>query len=257
MDIDQGRDYWCFDVHWKLIDDVIDFVKSDLMSFCLTDNTQGWKVDGKYGLIPTTKGLDRLALNMRHVWACESNQNLFVTMSASKSTDKFYSDSQNEKVISKKSYNQSVLANGSNAFNYLRGQIEEDTYWYLKNISLQNFHLSARLSLSGQSLAAKNNRLALNSPKWENQTIAEHYFSKSGVYLERRDNPYMFKCSKERCLLDFSVQKSTIINSITEESKVNKSVAVVNQSSNQQSPSTLFDVPSQLMRLLPLKYEQY
>ena len=52
----------------------------------------------------------------------------------------------------------------------------------------------------------------INFMRQENQTLAEHFFAKTGVYLTRKENPYLFKCSKERCLLDFSVQKSTIIN---------------------------------------------
>jgi hypothetical protein len=39
----------------------------------------------------------------------------------------------------------------------------------------------------------------------ENQTLSEHFFAKTGVYLTRKENPYLFKFSKERCLLDFSV----------------------------------------------------
>ena len=39
------------EVNWKLIHDTIDFVQSDLINLCLSDNTEKWKVDERYGLI--------------------------------------------------------------------------------------------------------------------------------------------------------------------------------------------------------------
>lgn len=66
-----------------------------------------------------------------------------------------------------------------------------------------HYHNSLRgVAQPGKAAQGKH---ALHAHKWDNQTIAEHYFAKTGVYLNRRDNEYLFKCSKERCLLDFSV----------------------------------------------------
>lgn len=39
------------EVNWKLIHDTIDFVQSDLINLCLSDNTEKWKVNERYGLI--------------------------------------------------------------------------------------------------------------------------------------------------------------------------------------------------------------
>lgn len=41
----------------------------------------------------------------------------------------------------------------------------------------------------------------------EKLTVQEHYFAKTGVYLDREDNEIFYKCSKMRHLLDFSKLK--------------------------------------------------
>jgi hypothetical protein len=40
-----------YGVNWRLIEDLMDYVRTDLLSFCLTDNTGRSQVMEKYGLI--------------------------------------------------------------------------------------------------------------------------------------------------------------------------------------------------------------
>lgn len=96
-------------------------------------------------------------------------------------------------------------------------EIDHEVNWCYKNISVHNYKSQNYLGVQHNKLGAKG----MAFMRQENQSLAEHFFAKTGVYLSRKDNPYLFKCSKERCLLDFSVQKSTIINTQTEENKNN------------------------------------
>lgn len=87
-----------------MIDDLVDFVKSDLLSFCLTDNSQKQLVIDKYDLIEQDNNSNEviLAKKIRHVWTCESNQNIFIPMSAQGSNDKLYNSGLAPSRIGKK-----------------------------------------------------------------------------------------------------------------------------------------------------------
>jgi hypothetical protein len=43
-------DYQNYDINWQLIDDVIDFVKIDLLNYCLNDNSMKNRIVDKYDL---------------------------------------------------------------------------------------------------------------------------------------------------------------------------------------------------------------
>ena len=98
---------------------------------------------------------------------------------------------------------------GSCKSSILTLETEHEAYWYYKNLSVMNYRGGGG---SNQQNPGKERSKAAMFLRQDNQTIAEHYFTKNGVYLTRKDNEYLFKCSKERCLLDFSIQKSTLIN---------------------------------------------
>jgi hypothetical protein len=93
-------------------------------------------------------------------------------------------------------------------------ELENDLFWNYKNIGVHNYR-SFSYYINGSKLGPKGQTFL----KQENQTLAENFFTKTGVYLTLKDSDYLMKCGKERCLLDFSVQKSTIINNMVEESK--------------------------------------
>lgn len=125
-----------------------------------------------------------------------------------------------------------IYHNGGVNSSMLTTETEHDDHWNFKHIAMHNHHYKPQQSVnyslhnqSASSLQLNQSRHNHNQSraqiflKTEYQTIAEHYFVKTGVYLSKKNNPYLFKCSKERCLLDFSVQKSTIINNQAEESK--------------------------------------
>ena len=84
MTLQQGKQQ----INWRLIDDTIDFVKSDLLNFCLSDNTDVWQVGSHLGLLEQGWHAERTATQLalerviRSVWSCESNQNLFVPIQA-------------------------------------------------------------------------------------------------------------------------------------------------------------------------------
>jgi hypothetical protein len=40
-----------YKINWKLIEDLMDFVRMDLMNYCLSDNTHKNRVVDNYGLI--------------------------------------------------------------------------------------------------------------------------------------------------------------------------------------------------------------
>lgn len=85
----------------------------------------------------------------------------------------------------------------------LTSEIEQDLYWDYKNISIHNYRPSSFLGVNINP--TKLGQKGANFWRQENQTLAEHFFSKTGVYLSKKENDYLFKCSKERCLLDFSI----------------------------------------------------
>ena len=80
-------------------------------------------------------------------------------------------------------------------------ELEHEVNWHYKNISVHNYRSQPYLGVNQGRLGSRG----LQFMRQENQTLAEHFFAKTGVYLTKKDNEYLFKCSKERCLLDFSV----------------------------------------------------
>ncbi|CDW74385.1 cre-dcr-1 protein [Stylonychia lemnae] len=81
----------------------------------------------------------------------------------------------------------------------------------------------------------------------ENLTLQEHYFAKTGIYLDKKENQIFFKCSKMRHFLDYSQQKTP-----EDGEKTNSKYPEQHSSIN-----TEFDVPLQLLGLTPFTYEQY
>lgn len=75
-----------YQVNWKMLDEIIDFVKCELLNFYLTDNMSRHNVIDNLGLItvsnPPTNELQNHFHDARNVWSCDSNQSLFILMSA-------------------------------------------------------------------------------------------------------------------------------------------------------------------------------
>ena len=83
-----------------MVEEIMDFVKCDLVNYCLVDNAERHEVVDKYDLAefsymrskPNEEPLKANMLqNVRNIWSCESNQSLFVVMQSICTQDKLYS----------------------------------------------------------------------------------------------------------------------------------------------------------------------
>jgi hypothetical protein len=124
---------------------VIDFIKIDLITFSLSDNTLKSKVITKYDLHGSQcdkNKTESIKGSIRNLWSCDSNQSLFVVMTAIGSKEKLHLNENQINInnnYKKRGLDQSKNQNAEFhplSANILTLDLADDMFWNYKHISL-------------------------------------------------------------------------------------------------------------------------